>query len=144
MAFQPLFLKHVMWLHLDGPSPIQQPQLKDNDSHWCVSSEPLIEDEVFHRIVTPKLAINWDVLRHFHVFLDDFDQLNHLYATILESLASNHFYTHLRIHGVVESEISLIDQGEFASWTPKIVFEIAEWKALNPAINWIISIVILG
>ena len=28
---------------------------------------------------------------------------------------------------------------EITSWMPNFVFEIAEWQALNLAINWIIS-----
>ena len=30
---------HATWFELDGPSPIQWPQLKCDDSHICISLE---------------------------------------------------------------------------------------------------------
>ena len=55
-AFHALFIMHVMWHHLGGPSTIQWPLLNRNDSHlMCfirVVDHGLIDD----RMVTPKLA----------------------------------------------------------------------------------------
>ena len=42
--FNALLVTPEAWLYLDGPSEIQWPRLNRNDSHLCVSSEPLIED----------------------------------------------------------------------------------------------------
>ena len=39
-----LLIMPVTWQNLDSPSEIQRPQLNRNNSHPCVSSEPLIED----------------------------------------------------------------------------------------------------
>ena len=42
--FDELLITRATWLHLDGPSEIQRPQLSRNDSQSCVSSHPLIKD----------------------------------------------------------------------------------------------------
>ena len=39
-----VFSLRATWHDLGGPSPIQQPQLNHNDSHLCISSQPLIDD----------------------------------------------------------------------------------------------------
>ena len=46
------------WQNIGGPSLIQRPRLDCNDSHSCVSSEPLIKDQTLHRTVTLKFVIN--------------------------------------------------------------------------------------
>ena len=42
--FDALLITRTTWLHLDGPFEIQRTQLNCNNSHSCVSSEPLIKD----------------------------------------------------------------------------------------------------
>ena len=43
-SFDALLRTRATWLHLDGPSEIPWLRLNGNNSHLCVSSEPLIED----------------------------------------------------------------------------------------------------
>ena len=42
--FDTLLITRATWLHLNGLSEIQLPQLNCNTSHSCVSLEPLIKD----------------------------------------------------------------------------------------------------
>ena len=49
---------HVMWQNLSTPSPIQQPRLNQNDSHSCVSLEPLIKYYTLYQTIMTKFAIN--------------------------------------------------------------------------------------
>ena len=51
--FDALLLTCATWLHLNGPSEIQQPRLNRNDSQSCVSLEPLMKDLKLDRMVTP-------------------------------------------------------------------------------------------
>ena len=48
-----LLLTRATWLHLDGTSEIQRSRLNRNNSHSCISSEPLIEDQILDQTVTP-------------------------------------------------------------------------------------------
>ena len=42
--FDALLITRTTWLHLNGPSEIQQARLNHNNSHSCVSLELLIKD----------------------------------------------------------------------------------------------------
>ena len=46
---------HATWRNLGGPSLIQRQQLNRNDSHSCLSSELLIEDQTLHPTLMPNL-----------------------------------------------------------------------------------------
>ena len=42
--FDALLIMPATWLYINSPSEIQRPRLNRNNSHLCVSSEPLIKD----------------------------------------------------------------------------------------------------
>ena len=44
------------WLHLGTPFQIVRMQLKDDDLHLGVSSQPLIKDETPNPMATPKIS----------------------------------------------------------------------------------------
>ena len=56
MAFHALFLKHVTWRDLDGPSKIGCIRLNRNDSKLEILLESLIEELRRDPMVTPNLS----------------------------------------------------------------------------------------
>ena len=90
-------------------------------------------DETPDQTVTPKITINWDVLRHFDVFLNDFAKLIYLHPSILESLDSSTSmdlssrlvstpteWWKVRFHRSIKENLSLEHRWSFSkSWNEK-------------------------
>ena len=145
MKSRDAFFSRVTWWNLDSSSLIKWTWLNDVDLSNDVLSQPLIRSNRHIRRLRPISPINWDVLRDGKpLWIFFFSNSNCLDTTILESLYFYIFKTHFRVQGVFEIRNWSRKLEEIISWTPNFIFEIVEWKALNPEINCIILSTTLG
>ena len=107
------FITHTDGLHPSASANIGRPRFDWNGSWWTVSSEPSIE---IHRMVTPKICINRDVLPISKAFESKSIQLICFDTNTVESRDPILFYTQFRIHGGFEIEIWLSREGEIDAW----------------------------
>ena len=120
-----LLIRRVTWLHLDDPSKIQRQRFSSLR---------------FIRAIDWRLNARSDGYTQFTLQIEVFfDNVKHSRAIrvikisrhqSLESLSSNRFYTHFRVHGVLESEILLREKEKSALEHQRSFIEFVNEKSL--------------
>ena len=139
-----VFSKRSTWTHPDAPSPIERMRLNLTISIKRRVISAVDRDEPLDPTVTPNFSINWMFFRDGKDTLG-FSRLIELFrhqnSSVIQFLSL--LDTFLRSRSVWNWKlIERIRRNHILNAI--FVFEIAEWIAMQPAINWIISSATLG
>ena len=138
---------HVnMRLHLDTLFWIERMRLKDNNSHSSVECQPFIKDETSNPTATPKFASLYACSSMENVFLDvssyrTIELFRYLNTWISWFISFLDTFPH---PGSVWNQDFVERLGRNRLLNAEFLFEFVEWKALDPAINWINSSMVSG
>ena len=132
-------LLRATWMHLDFPSKIRRTWLNRVNSPNDTQSWPLIRDEPLHPTATPNFVYKLECSSWRRDILGFLSKSNYLDTKIWESFDFFSFLTFFsRLRSVWNQNlIEGVRRNHILNAI--FIFKIVEWKAMNPAIIWIIS-----